>query len=883
MSDQDYDDAGTAVEDDGEQEAQHPAPPPRHYPRQPQGYGPPMGSPPQRVGHGVPRGFAPRDRRGPRPLDLITRSDETFLRVSRVKVSKDADEDEVGTGYCGNVQDIVGFEDEIAKKWGGGLYEVAGLYEGKQRVESVKIAGESQPIRKEKEEEGESDEDDDDDSYSYSYPERSYSRGRRFGQRSYGGYGRGGYDSYNDPYDSYGGSPYGQPSPYDSPYGRTPYGQASSYGQPPYGAPNPYVPQPYGQPQVPYGQAPYGQAPYGQAPYGPQPFPGMPGMQPVPGQPPNVYQPVPQVDKEKEDKRAEEMERMRAEIEAAREAARAAADEAAAEREERRLDQERAAAHEREAELKREMDRMKAENDRKLDLIKQQADKQAELMQRAIEESARRAEEQNRQFMQQIAASQNSGPSSLDKMMEMQMLQLQATQARAESERLEREARAREEQAIRREEQANKNEEYRRERERQDKLRAEEREREERRRSDSEKHYQHLMEMSQKGQQTPEQMLGMLKTMVDMSPKENATEKVMELANAALAMREILGGNQEQESKWERIIKTGGEALSGAIGKIQQSKAQQAPVYQQVPGYQSPQALPGPTPQQQAMLQQRQQAMMAQHQAMAQAQGAASVDRDPEPEDWGKILKFVVDCHDGENDPEETASHLHAMVVNGMGLPRAIERLGKVTVPELKFQLSMMGLAPQVAASEFKPKIDRLIEVIDTEEGQAWMEELIEAIGQIEQTIREAQMDHVQQQAYAQQAQAMQQQAMQQQVQQFNASQGGTPEQQAYAQKQFAQHQRFMQQQAAQQHAMQQRAQGMQPAQFQPPQAAPPERNVESMTSEEFRAQATGVELSQEEDTEVPEGGSSEDFARRARGEQPPPPKNEWDEGVPPQ
>ena len=105
-------------------------------------------------------------------------------------------------------------------------------------------------------------------------------------------------------------------------------------------------------------------------------------------------------------------------------------------------------------------------------------------------------------------------------------------------------------------------------------------------------------------------MLGMLKTMVDLTPKENATEKVMELANAAIAMREVLGGNQEQESKWERIIKTGGEALSGAIGKIQQSKAQgqQAPAYaQQAPAYAQQRAgLPGPTREQMAMHQQQQ-------------------------------------------------------------------------------------------------------------------------------------------------------------------------------------------------------------------------------------------------------------------------------------
>jgi hypothetical protein len=87
MSEQD---AATAVEQEQEY-----APPPRYQPPPPpppqhHGYGhegAPAGAPPERVGHGIPRGFIPNEQRGPRPLDLITRTDEMFLRVKRVKVS----------------------------------------------------------------------------------------------------------------------------------------------------------------------------------------------------------------------------------------------------------------------------------------------------------------------------------------------------------------------------------------------------------------------------------------------------------------------------------------------------------------------------------------------------------------------------------------------------------------------------------------------------------------------------------------------------------------------------------------------------------------------------------------------------------------------------
>jgi hypothetical protein len=222
----------------------------------------------------------------------------------------------------------------------------------------------------------------------------------------------------------------------------------------------------------------------------------------------------------------------------------------------------------------------------------------------------------------------------------------------------------------------------------------------------------------------------------------------------------------------------------------------------------------------------------------------------------------VVDCHDGGNEPSETATHVHAMVVNGMQLPKAIERLEKATVPELKFQLSMMVMAPEVAGSEYKAKIDRLAAILETEEGEAWVEEFVEAIHELEQAIRGAQ---------AQQAQA-----------QAQARAQGVAAQQALASQQA---QQALQQQALQQQALrQQQALQQQHALYQQQQAQQvPQVPQRELTAEEFRAQATGVDLTQGEDfSNPPEGGSSEDFARRARGEQPAPPKNEWDEGAPP-
>lgn len=751
----------------------------------------------------------PPNEKGPRPLDYLKNEDSSVLRVTRKKCNG-VDEDEAGTGTCGIVPDVVDFEKEIQKKWGGGLYEVTGNYEGQMRTASVTIAGKSKPIHKDNEEEEEEE---------VEIEEIETDR-PPFARRPL----------WRRPYEEYERQPYERPpGGFGAHFERDPYRwypPRDQYPRDPYSPYGPTTPPP---PPVawPYGPAGYGPPPAG---YGPPPWPQQPAY-PGPGAaPPGFFNPLGQgmppgaappqytkiSDPEKEKQieiLAKQAETLQKELNDMRVAAQEAADAAAQEREERRIDAERTAARERENELRRELDQIKLENERRIDVVQQQSNKVLQDLQQRLE----LANQQHQTTIQNLMSQNSQGGQSnaMNKMLEMQMLQLQQQGARLEQERLEREVRWREEQSLRREEHERRDLEYKRERERQEDMKRDEREREEARRREQEKQYQQTINLMHKGQQTPEQMLAMLKTLIDIGgAKKDATSQVMELAQAAVAIRDMMGGNTEQENKWEGIIRTGGEALARAIGEIQARRGGGEPQ----PGI-PPQQVVMPPPQV-TMQPAYQQPVYQQPAGPSQPQHFNPELIDPSASEWGRILAFAIDAHDSGNDPETTATHLHTMVLIGMQRPKALAMLERATPEELKFQTSMLNMSPDVARSPFKPKIDRLIALLDEPQGKMWIGSLIAHITAIQQAVRES----------------------------LGRAQAGEEEEEEEEEGEDG------------------------------PDSSPVPTSA--ATSEQFAAQARGVQLQpnpQEQYRNPPSGGTSEDFSRRSRGPEAPRPTGGWD------
>jgi len=69
------------------------------------------------------------------------------LVITRVKSNYSDRPDTHATGWCGYVEDRIGFEQEIFERWGGGIYSVRGQLNGVVRSAQLSLAGGSKPIQ----------------------------------------------------------------------------------------------------------------------------------------------------------------------------------------------------------------------------------------------------------------------------------------------------------------------------------------------------------------------------------------------------------------------------------------------------------------------------------------------------------------------------------------------------------------------------------------------------------------------------------------------------------------------------------------------------------------------------------------------------------------
>jgi len=545
---------------------------------------------------------------------------------------------------------------------------------------------------------------------------------------------------------------------------------------------------------------------------------------------PNVYVPIAQKDDEERD---EKFEALQAQLEAVRAEAEAARESAAQEREERRLEQERAQATQRESELKREIDAIRSEQARRDDENRRQFE--------AIQQ-------QHQSQLQQLQATlQNNKGGMADRLIEMQMASIAQQQQRAEQERMEREQRAREDQIRRTEESTRREREWKRDQESQqqrtDELRkleearrVEERRLSEDNRKDAQAQQNRLLEVMLGQKQKPEEMLMMLEKMVKLRPEKDTFEEIQKLAGVAMMVKDLVGGQPEQENKWETIVRSAGEAVGKAVGDIQARRAEQpqGPVPQPYQQY-----LPAPQGQPQG---QPQGLPQGQHPSLPapHPQQGNPIMAEPTGPEWGRILGFAVESYEAGNDPEVTATHLHTMVMVGMQRPRALEKLEGADSAQLKFQLNLLQMDQRLAQTEYLAKVRQLIQILDHEEGAAWVDELLDYLTSIQRSLREA---------------AQQEMAAQQQAQAQAQGQGQPYPQQPYPQQGYP-HQQPQQQ-------PQQQQQPTQPTQG-------PVMPAADMTPEEFAAQARGAQP--ESEAVGGEELSAEAFSAQARGDEGPAP-----------
>lgn len=520
------------------------------------------------------------------------------------------------------------------------------------------------------------------------------------------------------------------------PYDRTPGGGVDSYGRP-----VPYAQDPYGH-QGHYGhQGPYGQPPY-QGPYGQRYGQGQvgPGWQgPPPGGAP-LYNQV-------NDPKENELAALRASMEEQRQEIAEAREEAAKEREDRRLDNQRAEARRREQELKAQIERAAAD-----------ATRQAESFQSQL-------------ASMQTAITQSQGEKGggfLDKMLEMQMLESRQADQRREADRVDRDAKLQEEKLRLSDENRRRDKDLKHESEQKAAERKLEAERMERDRDRERKFFAQQMDVIKSGQQSPGDMLGILQTAMALNPREDATTQIANIATMVGAMKDILGGGNE-ENATQGIIRTAGEAAATALRELRGGTspvqvAEDAAMLEAA-AQQHQQQLPYDPAAHEEHLQAQAQ-LLAQQEAEARAQlqqanPPASATRDATPDEWGRIAKFVVEGYMQGNSAEDTVPHLNTFL-SGLGVPAVMLRFEGATVGVLRWQIGQLG--SQVPQDHpHRLPFDAFAAMLEDEErGVPWVAALLDSIRTYLAAIRETRRRHQEAQA---QAQAQAQQAAQAQAQ----------------------------------------------------------------------------------------------------------------------
>jgi len=361
--------------------------------------------------------------------------------------------------------------------------------------------------------------------------------------------------------------------------------------------------------------------------------------------------------------------------------------------------------------------------------------------------------EQNRKFEMLIAAGQDKGGGAMDQMIQMMTLQMQTDKMRQEREAVEAKQRMEVEAERRRDDEKDRERSYGRRQGELDKQREAEREQARLGADRDREFWGKMMEYNSKGQQKPKDMIELLAAAQAMNPKTDPTQQITAMIGAFASLKDAFDGGGNQSSAAENIVNRITDGVQGVaeayLGKReaprqvdpqQMHAAQMAAAQQRL-------SLPGPgmvptNAQVQALVdyRQRQAALASQMEAQGVAARDAmmeSADRAPTGEEWGIILQATMDAYSDEREPQEFMPELHALIVQQLQVPKALELLEGATVTMLRLKLPRIKADIPVANPYHEKVILFEDYLINDEEGRAWLAELLEIIHDHQSAVRE--------------------------------------------------------------------------------------------------------------------------------------------------
>jgi hypothetical protein len=404
---------------------------------------------------------------------------------------------------------------------------------------------------------------------------------------------------------------------------------------------------------------------------------------------------------------------------------------------------------ERIAEAERERDREREE--RRVERLRQE-NKEAELrFERAMEAQSQRIEMLANALKD--AGKSNQG-GAMDQMIQMMTIQMQQDKQRQEREQAERVARMEVESARRREDEKDREKSFNRRQSELDKQREAEREQARIAADRDREFWGKMFEYNGKDRQKPKDLIELLAAAQAMNPQKDPTEAMTGMMTAMAAMKEVFSDGGGAPSAAENIVGKVTDTVQGmaeAYMSSRQSEPRMVDPAQmhaaQMAAAQQRLAMPGPgamptNAQIRALSDYRNRQALIASEMEAQGEAARlamleSADRAPTGEEWGVILQATMRAYVDEREPEDVVPDLHALIVQKLRVPKALELLEGATPMMIKLKLPSI----KNDVSPANPHYENLVlfeqYLIEDEEGREWLGQLLASLSLHQEAVRE--------------------------------------------------------------------------------------------------------------------------------------------------
>jgi hypothetical protein len=241
-------------------------------------------------------------------------------------------------------------------------------------------------------------------------------------------------------------------------------------------------------------------------------------------------------------------------------------------------------------------------------------------------------------------------------------------------------------------------------------------------------------------------------------------QKIKEVTGVMAELKSLAGADGAEPTKLDQasqFINGVSEAVTPIIGEVAkywgpapaEPNVEHVESYQQQQQYQ-PQQLTYAQQHEQQVYEQQQQEQQQHEQEQQQEQeqqGPRSLQSEVTPAQWAKILDLAVDSFTGGSPPVTTARHMLTCLKFDRCL-EALPELANASTTTLKLKVNILRMSRRVTDPYYAEKVGRFAEILQTETGCAWVDQLLEEFRRLNSLLAQHRAQQEAQQEAGQQA-----------------------------------------------------------------------------------------------------------------------------------